>query len=125
MPKTLLSYRTKSGASAPRGLGVTGMDTRLPKIQSVVNFQVRVTTFQPLALRYRPRTLGRRVPASAKSAVAETLRKDLATRYGRSPGAIRARLLRLRCDPECPGHICDATRAAHLQQIYQAEYGHN
>jgi len=54
---------------------------------------------------------------------AKTLRCDVASRHGRSPGAIRSRLLLLKCDPELPGRTCDETRAAHLKQIYAAEYG--
>ncbi|TKG59278.1 exonuclease domain-containing protein [Prauserella endophytica] len=61
--------------------------------------------------------------AADPAAVAETLRKDIAERHGRSPGAIRSRLLRLMCDPELPGHTCDEDRAAQLKQIYDAEYG--
>ncbi|WP_246477602.1 exonuclease domain-containing protein [Actinokineospora xionganensis] len=55
--------------------------------------------------------------------VAETRRKEIATRYGRTPGAIRSRLLRLRCDPELPGRTCDEQRAAELKRIYDTEYG--
>ncbi|MEJ2855482.1 MULTISPECIES: exonuclease domain-containing protein [unclassified Saccharothrix] len=54
---------------------------------------------------------------------AETRRKDLAVRHGRTEGAVRARLLRLRCDPELPGRTCDEARAAELQRLYDAEYG--
>lgn len=56
---------------------------------------------------------------------AHTLRWNIAARHGRSPGAIRARLLRLRCDPELPGQTCDEQRAAHLKQVYDAEYDRN
>ncbi|WP_156757008.1 exonuclease domain-containing protein [Actinokineospora pegani] len=55
--------------------------------------------------------------------VAETRRMQIATRYGRTPGAIRQRLLRLRCDPELPGCTCDEERAAELKRTYDAEYG--
>ncbi|WP_020497182.1 exonuclease domain-containing protein [Sciscionella marina] len=54
---------------------------------------------------------------------AEALRVELAEHHGRSPGAIRSRLLKLRCDPEMPGHTCDERRAAELKQRYDAEYG--
>ncbi|WP_158852422.1 exonuclease domain-containing protein [Saccharothrix deserti] len=57
--------------------------------------------------------------------VAETRRKEIAARYGRTPGAIRSRLLRLRCDPELPGLTCDEQRAAELQRLYDAEHGRN
>ena len=55
--------------------------------------------------------------------IRRTLRKEIADRHGRSPGAIRARLLRLMCDPERPGRTCDQDRAAELKKIYDAEYG--
>lgn len=61
--------------------------------------------------------------AADPTAVAATLRNDIATRLGRSPGAIRSRLLRLRCHPELPGHTCDEHQSAHLKQVYDAEYG--
>ncbi|GAA3865005.1 hypothetical protein GCM10022243_34060 [Saccharothrix violaceirubra] len=52
----------------------------------------------------------------------ETARKTLATHFARSPTAIRARLLRLGCDPEAPGRTCDPARAAELKRRYEAEY---
>lgn len=61
--------------------------------------------------------------AADPTAVAATLRKDIATRLGRSLGEIRFRLLRLRCNPELPGHTCDEDQVAHLKQVYDAEYG--
>ncbi|MGH3841670.1 MAG: exonuclease domain-containing protein [Pseudonocardiaceae bacterium] len=63
--------------------------------------------------------------AADPSAVTEAIRANIAVRYGRSPVAIRSRLLRLRCDPELPGHACDDDRAAHLKRIYDAEYSRN
>jgi hypothetical protein len=35
---------------------------------------------------------------------ASAVRRSLATHFGRSAGSIRARLLRIGCDPEAPGH---------------------
>ncbi|WP_030481955.1 exonuclease domain-containing protein [Lentzea albidocapillata] len=54
--------------------------------------------------------------------LAEPLREEIAEHYGRTPAAIRSRLLRLRCDPEQPGLTCDEQRAAELQRSYDAEY---
>ncbi|GAA1214621.1 hypothetical protein GCM10009675_40910 [Prauserella alba] len=54
---------------------------------------------------------------------AATRREQIASDYGRTPGAIRSRLLKLRCDPERPGHTCDEDRATELEKAYAAEYG--
>lgn len=54
---------------------------------------------------------------------AEALRVELAEHHGRSPVAIRSRLLKLRCDPELPGQTCDEQRTAELKGRYDAEYG--
>lgn len=35
---------------------------------------------------------------------ATKVRRDLATHFGRTTGSIRARLLRIGCDPDAPGH---------------------
>lgn len=61
--------------------------------------------------------------AADPGALAETLRKELATQFRRTPGAIRSRLLKIRCDPELPSSTCDEQRAAELQRVYDAEYG--
>jgi DNA polymerase-3 subunit epsilon len=54
---------------------------------------------------------------------AAVLRVQIAQDGGRSPLAIRSRLLILRCDPERPGQSCDEARAAELKRRYDAEYG--
>jgi DNA polymerase-3 subunit epsilon len=60
--------------------------------------------------------------AANPTANAETLRTEIATRYKRTPIAIRTRLLQLMCDPELPGCSCDDERAAYLKQLYEVEY---
>jgi DNA polymerase-3 subunit epsilon len=60
--------------------------------------------------------------AEDSAGVAATLHEAMASRLGRSLGAIRSRLLRLGCDPELPGQLCDDERAAHLREVYAAEY---
>ncbi|MET0237420.1 MAG: hypothetical protein ABW224_22410 [Kibdelosporangium sp.] len=42
--------------------------------------------------------------SSADTSSAGTVRRRLATHFGRSSGSIRARLLRIGCDPDAPGH---------------------
>ncbi|OZM70395.1 DNA polymerase III subunit epsilon [Amycolatopsis antarctica] len=61
--------------------------------------------------------------SAAPTAEAAALRTELAEHHGRSPDAIRSRLLKLRSDPEQPSHTCDEHRAAELKQRYDAEYG--
>ncbi|MEO6090729.1 MAG: exonuclease domain-containing protein [Umezawaea sp.] len=87
-----------------------------PRPGGVANSHASWTPDQDAALRDEWLTVD---PAD----VAETRRNEIATRYGRTPGAIRSRLLRLRCDPELPGRTCDEQRAAELKRTYDAEYG--
>jgi hypothetical protein len=66
------------------------------------------------------------VPGTSSSAVTTAhLTLKNASSLTLPSGAIRSRLLRLRCDPELPGQTCDERRATHLKQIYDAEYGRN
>ncbi|ASR36586.1 hypothetical protein BAY61_18045 [Prauserella marina] len=51
-----------------------------------------------------------------------TLHDRLAEQHGRSAGAIRSRLIKLRCDIDAPGQSCTPERAAELKARLEAEY---
>ncbi|MBP2321057.1 hypothetical protein JOF56_001442 [Kibdelosporangium banguiense] len=50
--------------------------------------------------------------AAGDTNAATIVRRNLATHFGRSSGSIRARLLRIGCDPDAPGHAFIPTTLA-------------